>query len=131
MFIFCSSSGPHDPVQHHTHTLRDEPIHLHPHSVAQNTSALCSAHGHLCVSALSPKLLPSQSVCSTGPSVRRDSEVDQWGVGVSDLSLLVLLASYPHCSSSPPSGKLMRSRVPGPSAWTLHIQLKKTLNFHL
>lgn len=124
MFIFRSSSGPHDPVQHHTHiqthTLKDEPIHSHPHRVgSENLYALQHAWTNLHVPALSKLgVLLSPSACQPVLSVGPSSGTLRLRGGGGGLRCFSAgpTSQLPHCSSSPPSGKLIRSRVPGPSA---------------
>lgn len=94
VFIFRSSGGPHDPVQHRTHrklTLwRSRAIHSHPLRRLQNTSAERVAAS---TRPRSPQVVRlSQTICPRWRStVQRDSRGDKrGGVGVSDVSLLVL-----------------------------------------
>ena len=142
MFIFRSSSGPHDPVQHHTHTL------THSHTLTQTvrhsfkstkrgaqqkkktTSSLCSTHGNqnLHAPTLSLSLSVSLSVslskptvslwgCFSCPSVQRGSGVEgcvveEWRGGLR-CSSAGPTSQLPHCSPSPPSGKLVALTCPG------------------
>lgn len=121
MFIFRSSSGPHDPVHQHTHWR--QPIHSHPHGRLRKSCALCSMHGEICRFTLllnlvqRPSVSVHRSVCFC-PSVHWDSGFE--GRLVSDVCLSAGPTSQLlHCSPSPPSGKLICSRVLGPSAWML------------
>lgn len=140
MFIFRSSGGPHDPVRHRAHAqtrartysftsvrtqggLRISATHARAHA-----SSLSFTHTHTGRSCAFPSLSESCASSSARPSVSARLSVGparhswgglrMWGAGAFRCSSTGSTSQLPHCSSSPPSGKLIRSRVPGPSAGT-------------
>lgn len=140
----CLSLAP--PVVHmtqfgiaHTHRLAHGPIHSRPHTgwvlSLCDTRARVHTHTHTDRSCASPLYLEAARrvpLCASirqYPSVGRSSAtlwglggLRMWGAGAFRRSSAGSTSQLPHCSSSPPSGKLIRSRVPGPSAGTRLIQ---------
>lgn len=134
----CLSLAP--PVVHmtqfgiaHTHRLAHGTIHSRPHTgwalSLCDTRARTHTHTHTGRSCASPLYLEAARrvpLCASirqYPSVGRSSAtlwggLRIWGGGAFRCSSAGSTSQLPHCSSSPPSGKLIRSRVPGPSAGT-------------
>lgn len=127
----------------HTHRLAHGPIHSRPHTgwalSLCDTRARTHTHTHTGRSCASPLYLklrgasrsarPSVSTrLSVGPAPLFGGGLRMWGAGAFRCSSAGSTSQLPHCSSSPPSGKLIRSRVPGPSAGTRLIQ---SLRAHL
>lgn len=116
------------------HTLR----RTHSFTSTQGGSAnLCSlqhAWTHLHVPTLSKLrvLLSLSTVSLFCPSIQRDSGVEEGGGGggLRCCSSAGPTSQLPHCSPSPPSGKLIRSRVPGPSAWALPPNHPTSMSFY-
>lgn len=145
MFISRSSGGPHDPVRHRAHaqtrtrTYSFTSTHRVGSESLRHARARTHTHTHTDRSCASPLYLEAARrvpLCASirqYPSVGRSSAtllggLRMWGAGAFRCSSAGSTSQLPHCSSSPPSGKLIRSRVPGPSAGTHLIQ---SLRAHL
>ncbi len=110
----------------HTHTHWDEPIHTHPGGLSEPLRSAARMDKSAC-----PHLLQNEASWSHCQSVLSVAPAGLWGCvcgggdgggGLRCCSSAGPTSHLPHCSPSPPSGKLIRSRVPGPSAWMHPIQ---------